>query len=139
MDKISVSILTQNKNNTNGKLSVYSISNTKKTHSEANSFNSQTLIKANIIKREQLLDTYMKYYNWCIEKIKIFNSRNQVDLLFNVPLFIPECPSYSPVKCIEFIDRKLKKLHFDTYQVNMNNLFITWKYLESNAHITDHI
>lgn len=134
MNKISIQVLTQNKNNSNNKLDVYSISHTKTHYPEIESFNSQSLIASNITKREKLLDTYMKYYNCCIEKIKTLNSRNKVDLLYDVPVVVPDCPSYSHIKCIEFIERKLNAQHFDTYKLkNENNvIFITWKFLESN-------
>ncbi|ARF09347.1 hypothetical protein Catovirus_2_296 [Catovirus CTV1] len=135
MDKINVNILFSDNyntetNNNSGVLDVNTLANIKSNNDT--SFNIDSLIKIRKEKREKLLETYIKYYNRCIEKIKVLNNRNITDMFFEVPLTVPDCYGYKPVDCIEFISNKLNVFYMDTYKINNHTLFITWKYIEAN-------
>ncbi len=136
MDKINVNMLVPNLQSVNdltyNTLDVNTLSSMNKLNDSASNFNIESLIKVRKEKREKLLETYIKYYNMCIEKIKALNNRNILDVIFEVPSHVPECYGYKSIDCIEFISNKLKLLYMDTYKMNINTLFITWKYIEAN-------
>lgn len=136
MDKININILVPNtqmhNSNINGILDVNTLANLKNINDEAINFNIDSLIKIRKEKREKLLETYIKYYNRCIDKIKTLNNRNIYDIFYEVPSHVPDCYGYKSIDCIEFISNKLKILYMDTYKINNNTLFITWKYIEAN-------
>ena len=140
MENISVNILSSstgmiNDSNSNSNLN----SNNIDVESLSNLKNSKEIFDINMIisikkqKREKLLETYITYYDRCIEKIKILNKRNICDLFFQVPFYIPDCFEYKPQDCIDFIQNKLKKYYMDSYKINNNTIFITWKYIELNS------
>jgi len=137
MDKININILVPNaqtieETHSNGTLDVNTLANMKKNNDSTTHFNIESLIKIRKEKREKLLETYIKYYNRCVDKIKMLNNRNITDLFFEVPMNIPDCYGYKPIDCIEFISNKLKTFYMDTCKVNNHTLFVTWKYIEAN-------
>jgi hypothetical protein len=95
-------------------------------------FSADNLIKHNKEKREKLLNIYNKYYAQCIEKIQLYNNAGKFDLIFEIPDKIIDNVNYIPLYCLEFIETKLKDNFLDTYKINNNTIFITWKYIESN-------
>lgn len=136
MDKINVNILAPDSHNVqenyHGILDVNTLASIKSNTDINSNFNIDSLIKIRKEKREKLLETYIKFYNRCIEKIKLLNNRNITDIFYEVPTNVPDCYGYKPIDCIEFISNKLKIFYMDTYKINNNTLFITWKYVEAN-------
>jgi hypothetical protein len=127
MDKINIENLFHCKTHINTKiLDVRAITNNQKI------FNTDTLIETREKKRKTLLNYYLKFYDICLKKIEIANNLNKTDLLYTVTEFIPNCPEYKPIDCIEYIKEKLENNFFDTYIVGNKTLFITWLYLEAN-------
>lgn len=118
--------------NSSGVIDIKSLSSIQKSHDEIYLFNPDTLIKSRIIKREKLLAAYAQSYKSCLERIKLFESMNQVDLIFDVPANVPGCYNYNPLDCIEYIRNKLRNIYIDTYHVSPIRLFVTWKYIEIN-------
>jgi hypothetical protein len=134
MDKLNIKNLTQNESYDFKDFDINSLSNVGLANSYDNilKFNADILIKKRIEKREKLLNIYLKYYKICVEKITQQNNVNKYDLFFNVPNYIVECPEYNGKNCILYIQEKLKNNHFDTFIIENNTIFITWKYLELN-------
>lgn len=130
MDKISIQTLVPNATVSEKKygLDINSLLNITKPNNQ--NFSSEQLIHIKNIKREKLADAYNTFYNKCIDRIKLLNNMDKTDLFFDVPLFLPECPNYNPSDCIEFLETKLRFHKFDTLKININTLFITWKYIE---------
>jgi hypothetical protein len=113
--------------------SLVTINNFNSYEASINNFNIDCILKSQKEKREKLLSVYNKYYANCIEKIKLVHSANKYDLIFSVPnTLIENISDYYPKYCLDFIESKLKKNLFDTYRINNNTLFITWKYIESS-------
>ena len=137
MDKININILVPNdhvrdESYSNGTIDVNTLANMKNSNDNAIHFNIDSLIKIRKEKREKLLVTYIKYYNRCVDKIKMLNNRNITDIFFEVPTNVPDCYGYKSIDCVEFISNKLKIFFMDTYKINNYTLFITWKYIEAN-------
>ena len=137
MDKININILVPNdhvrdESYSNGTIDVNTLANMKNSNDNAIHFNIDSLIKIRKEKREKLLETYIKYYNRCVDKIKMLNNRNITDIFFEVPTNVPDCYGYKYIDCVEFISNKLKIFFMDTYKINNYTLFITWKYIEAN-------
>lgn len=137
MDKININILVPNdhvrdESYSNGTIDVNTLANMKNSNDNAIHFNIDSLIKIRKEKREKLLETYIKYYNRCVDKIKMLNNRNITDIFFEVPTNVPDCYGYKSIDCVEFISNKLKIFFMDTYKINNYTLFITWKYIEAN-------
>ena len=95
-------------------------------------FDTDILIETRERKRKTLLNYYLKFHDTCLKKIEIANNLGRTDLLYSVTEFIPNCPEYKPIDCVEYIKNKLDKNFFDTYIVGNKTLFITWLYLEAN-------
>lgn len=142
MDKINVDMLTTNMNtcfSTNNKNNLYDKTNINvdtiinmSNGNKQNNFSIDYVIRMKRKKREKILETYIKYYNNCLEKIMMATSRDYNDLIYEVPLSVPDCHGYNPIDCIEFISNKLKQQYMDTYKINKLSLFVTWKYAEVN-------
>lgn len=137
MDKINVNILVPNAQSleetySNGTFDVNTLANIKNSNDSTLHFNINSLIKIRKEKREKLLETYIKYYNRCIDKIKLLNNRNISDLFYEVPTNVPDVYGYKSIDCIEFISNKLKTFYMDTYKINNYTIFVTWKYIEAN-------
>lgn len=119
-------------NNSSGVIDIKSLATIQKSYDDIYLFNPDSLIKSRIIKREKLLSAYARCYKNCLERIKMYESMNKVDIFFDVPLQVPECPAYNPLDCIEYIRGKLKSVYIDSYMVSPKRIFITWKYIEIN-------
>lgn len=120
-----------NKENSPGSFDVYSLANLNNINWK-NKFNSDNLIKAKNVKKEKLIDTYLIYYNRCTERIESANSKDKMDIFFDIPEVIPECPNYNSFECLLFIEKKLRSQKLDTFIMNNKTIFITWKYIEEN-------
>lgn len=136
MERISIKTLNPNilvGNTTTSTLDIKSlitINNLNETN--ALNFNAEYLIRSNKEKREKILKIYMRFYNQCIEKIKLVHNSNKTDIIFDVPESVMENIEYVPKYCMDFIETKLKQNYFDTYRMNYKTIFITWKYIESS-------
>jgi hypothetical protein len=96
------------------------------------SYTADMIIKSREKKRERILEIYSRCYDQCIEKIKLLNTSNKIDLVYNIPIFIPDCPDYNPQRCLEYIETKLRVNCFDTLRLSDHSIFVTWKYIELN-------
>ncbi len=144
MDKLSISTILQrddvcnnnknnNKSNNKSNIDIKSLMTiTNSYYDHTINFTADQIIKLNKEKREKILEVYNKYYYKCIEKIKLLNNQGKIDLIYEVPEIIPECPDYIAKFCIEYMCKKLKENYFDTYMMNPTTLFVTWKYIEAN-------
>lgn len=134
MDKITVDILAPNQNKKDDDNIVFGVDTIARVDKgiRESKLNINSIIKKKKLRRKKLFDTYVKYYNKCIDEIKVLNNRNKTDLYFKVPLFDIFCNDYKPLDCIKFISNRIKKLFMDTYIIKDNLLFITWKFIEQN-------
>ena len=126
MEKINIETLFHCKTNRYQDMDIKSIVATKK------GFNISSLIETRERKRKSLLENFNKLYQLCLRKVEIMNKLGKMDLLFTVPLKIPNQCDYDSIECLKFIKDKLDNDFFDTYIVNSDTLFITWLYLEVN-------
>lgn len=131
MDKLNIEMLFNNKtnNSSSGALDIKSLFNQDKRDLQ---FTPEELIKKRERKRETLHSNYETYYKRCLEKIEVASSLNKEDIVYNVPKFIADCPEYNPIDCLEYIEINLKNKYMDTFRINKNSIFITWKYIEIN-------
>jgi hypothetical protein len=127
MDKLNVQNLFNCQTGNNKILDVKSIID-----KSDNSFDIKKLIESREVKRKKLVDIYRKLYTNCIKKIDVANTIHKTDLLYTIPLSIPDLPEYDSKECLKYIDNQLKMLYFDTYLVNPITIFITWLYIEVN-------
>lgn len=118
--------------NYTGIIDVKSLLSIKKSYDDIYLFNPDQLIKSRIEKREKILSTYMKIYKSCLEKIKMFESMNRVDMVFEIPQYMVDTLNYNPNDCLDYIRNKLTELFIDTYKISNKLIFITWKYIELN-------
>jgi hypothetical protein len=137
MDKISVENLMKNSNNIsteNKEINVYNLSGSNLNDSVniINSFNIDTLIQKKNANRQKINDKYNRYYASCLHEIKMAISIDKTDFIFDVPKIDIECPEYSSLSCIVFIEKRLREQFIDTYKINQTSLFITLKYVEIN-------
>jgi hypothetical protein len=136
MNNLSITNLVNNNssayNVTNGNLDVQSLMSIKNSHDRVKEFNPDVLIQRRIDLRNKLLEIYTRYYDKCIENIKLVNNQNRNDLIFEVPKKISDCPEYFPIFCLNFIEQKLKDNFIDVLRVSYCSIFITWKFIELN-------
>ena len=99
---------------------------------ENDAFSVQKLIQAKEDKRKKVLIQYNLVYDLCINKITQANILGLTDIIYEVPDIIFGLHEYSPVDCLEFLERKLRLLKIDTYKVPPYSLFISWYYIEIN-------
>lgn len=96
------------------------------------SFQINHLIEKCENKRKTILKHYIDMYEKCIKKIDIANNLNKTDLLYTVKQYIPECPGYRSIDCVEYIRNKLHDNFLDTCRIDDCTIFITWLYIEVN-------
>jgi len=132
MDKLNIENLFNCKTGHNQVLDVKTLINT-----HDNSFDIKKLIDTREQKRKKLIDTYIKLYAQCINKITIANSLGKNDLLYSVTTYIKDVPNYKPDECLIYIQERIKSLYMDTYIVNKTTIFITWAYIEANIKLED--
>lgn len=130
MDKLNIENLFNCKTGTNQVLDVKSLINT-----HDNSFDIKKLIDTREQRRKKLIDSYIRAYVQCINKVTIANSLGKTDLLYSVASYIKDVPSYRPEDCLKYIEQRIKSLYMDTYIVNRTTIFITWVYIEANIKI----
>lgn len=95
---------------------------------EENNFVFKEMIINNLKKRNKdKLNQYKLIFKSCIALIKKSISDNQTDILFTVSSTIPNCPDYDPNECLKYISNKIIKNKLNTYIIDSNNIFITWK------------
>ena len=81
------------------------------------------------------LEKYIEFiYLNCMRKIEIAIKFKETDIFYIVPSENNEYPKYNPSKCLDYIQKKLRKNKFQTLIINNDNMiFITWKYLNNGT------
>jgi hypothetical protein len=134
MDKLSIDNLFSTKSLSKNKLDVNSLINNKPEIkiNKSRHFTSNELIQTRNERRKKVLEYYIKYYDSCFEKIELLDKQGKTDLIFEVPVRIPDCPNYIAMNCIDYVEKKLREQYMDTSILNDNSIFVTWKYIEIN-------
>lgn len=100
--------------------------------SKPNEFNYKKLIKTKEQKISKLKNAYKNILQTCLEKIEKLNEIGEEEFVFEVPKTYFMLNNYSPINCLEYIEKKLRKEYIDTYIIDNYNIFISWKDIESN-------
>lgn len=79
------------------------------------------------IEEKKAQDLYETKYNECLMKINSAIDVNMTDIFFQVLDAHFGCKLYVPLKCLNFIQEKLRKKNFDTLIISNNRIFISWK------------
>jgi hypothetical protein len=131
MDKINIEVLypsTTKRTYSTKEISLDTLCPTK----QSETFNVDELIRTRKQRRNTLLAEYTKSYERCLDKIKIANSLNKIEICFDVPRIIMGCHGYRSEDCIDYIQQKLRVQGIDTLELNKNSIYISWLYLELN-------
>lgn len=128
-----------NKSGTRGKkLDVETLfSNTPLNRKPDITFSSKLLLERRNKRREKKLNYYLHMLKYCHQRIEETDDNDERDMIFTVLETIPECKSYDPLECLEFISTKLREDDFDTTILTDTMMFITWKYLELKKALQD--
>jgi len=95
-------------------------------------FDSSVLLKSIYDRRSRLRKNYVIIFNKCCERIKATNNYNLTDIIYELPIVIPECPNFNHRECLEYIRDNLRKQYIDAIIIDKRKIFITWKYIELN-------
>ena len=79
------------------------------------------------IEQQKVQDLYEKKYNECLMKINNAIDINITDIFFQVTDAFFGFKLYDPLKCLIFIQEKLRKKNFDTLIISKNKIFVSWK------------
>lgn len=93
-------------------------------------FTSDILLDKIEKRRAKKLTHFRNMLNYCYQRINEADDNNLTDIIFNVVENVPDCKSYDPTDCLEYISCKLREENIDTIIINEITMFITWKYLE---------
>jgi len=94
-------------------------------------FKSESLLEENKIKVKKLDICHHNIYRACCNQITAANHNEQTEIIFFVPEFVAECPTYDTLVCLNFIKAKLKEQQMDTYILpDCKSIFITWHNIE---------
>lgn len=81
---------------------------------------------------------YKKKFNMILNKIDISHGLDKTDLIYTVDIQVFKCPEYNSMKCLEFIEEKLRKMYMDTLILSDNkSIFISWLNIEDNKEKDD--
>lgn len=92
----------------------------------------ESMIRSKDNKRKKIINKYIDIFNICMNNIKIAYNNNKEDLFFTIPMYINGMPEYNVIDCLNYIRKQLLELHMDVAVIYINNLFITWHYIEIN-------
>ena len=95
-------------------------------------FTSDDLLDSIASRRKRKLNTMIEYYNKCCAQIKRADESGSTDIIFAVPESVPDCATYSPSECIEYISSSLREKFIDTLSISHKSVFITWANIELN-------
>ncbi len=134
MEKISInSIFSQNSSST-GKLDVNTICDTnRKQREDKIKFSVDRLIQLRR-ERKKIIDMeYEKQYDICLNEIELANKIGMSKIAFEVPLVIYGFKDYHQFDCLEYIQKKLQRMKFDTVIISNSQILISWEDIESNV------
>lgn len=114
----------------NGNLDINTLFTKNTTDLKDFSFDSQNLLDGIKKRRKKTDDYYMETYRTCCATISSANDSGLVDILFDVPDYVPECIDYKPKKCLNFIREKLEEQKISSLILSESRIFITWSNLE---------
>jgi hypothetical protein len=87
------------------------------------------------IKKNKLKNCYKQILGTVFKTITTTSHAGQTDIIFKIPHVSIKNNSYNPIECRLYIEKKLRKLKFDTLKIKPNSLFITWN--DIDKHITN--
>ena len=78
----------------------------------------------------KLQDYRNKIYKSCILKINNSIDCGITDIFYSVPCKNKEYPKYNPLKCLLYIQNKLRKKNFETFIIEKDNMiFVSWEHI----------
>lgn len=133
MDRININNLFDQTDDSKKPLDVYSLYHPyeQKTINKIN-FDIDRLGKAKKEKKLKLLKEYERIYKMCLNKIMSINEIGRQDFIYEIPEAIFGFYDYDKSECLEYINKRIKKLCFDTIIVNDHSLYISWINIEEN-------
>lgn len=127
MHRISINnIFNANCSNHSREIDVYSLTN----KSRKKKFNVNSLIEKNKNRQSKIHSFYKKKLDLCLEKITTANSYRKTEIIFKVPRIIIGPYNYNSMECLDFINKKLTEMKFDTIILNDNSIYISWSNIE---------
>jgi hypothetical protein len=80
-----------------------------------------------IDEKKKIDELYQKKYNDSLKKINDAIDLGLTDIFFKVNTNFFGYKDYSSIKCLEYIQKKLREKNFETYIYSKSGIFITWK------------
>jgi hypothetical protein len=132
MDKININNLFPYANDFKP-LDVYSLYHTRdKQITNKINFNIERLIKLREERKNKILIQYEKIFNMCLKKINTANNLNKTEIVYDVPEAIFGYLEYNRLRCLEYIEKKLKDMHLDALILNNKTIYVSWLNLGDN-------
>ena len=75
------------------------------------------------------IELYEKKYNDCLKKINDAIDLNLKDIFYKVDDNFFGYKDYTSIKCLNYIQQKLRYKKFETFILSKNEIFISWKNL----------
>ena len=117
--------------NTNKRLDIETLfTNTPLDKTTNINFNTNIMINRREKMRKKKLEIFRHMLRYCYDRIEAADADHITDIVFTVMDNVPDCKSFDPVECMEYIQEKIRCHDFDTLILNNNSMFITWKYIE---------
>ena len=137
MNNISIESLFPNSKNRikHGTLDVNTLFPGKSNMNEDEYFDVDELSLVRKEKDKKLKDLFKVIMKQCIDRIKTANTNDYTDIVFEVPKKIYLYPDYYPHTCLQYIEKKLRKLYIDTLIITKNHIFISWLNVDRNKEI----
>lgn len=107
----------------------------KKSQGENFTLDTSVLLSNVIKKRKKVNECYGNIFRSCCDTIISANNSDLVDIIFEIPSYIPDCLEYNICDCLNFIKDRLSKDNISFLTLNKTKLFITWKTLLSEENI----
>jgi len=95
-------------------------------------FTIEKLLDVQEERKKKVIDEYRKSFNLILKKITDANKLGYYDLIFDVPYSAYMCPEYNITDCLDFVERRLRKIYMDTLRMGTRSIFISWSNLENN-------
>lgn len=105
---------------------IYNINNPTIKSELKEEFNVKKLIKERKDRQLKVYEQYKKMYRLCLNKIKSANKMQTYEIIYEVPHAIFRCPEYVSVDCLNYLEKKLKKLKFEVEIVSLNSVYVNW-------------
>lgn len=90
-------------------------------------FNANILASKKDEQKKKIINEYKKIYQLCVNRIKIVNSLNKDNMIYEIKGNIMRSANFDCKECLDYIQKKLKKISFNTCIISKTSILISWK------------